>query len=60
MTRMTLVADAVSERDEFASPEEAALSVRESALGATDHEDPHPEGAEIVGISGSNCERRSP
>jgi hypothetical protein len=37
-----LVGDAVTERDEFASPEEAALSVRESAPGATDHEDPHP------------------
>jgi hypothetical protein len=38
-----LVADAVIERDEFASPEEAALSVRDSAPGATDHDDPHPE-----------------
>jgi len=37
-----LVAEAVSERDEFASPEEAALSVRDSAPGATDHDDPHP------------------
>ncbi len=37
-----LVGDAVVERDEFASPEEAALSVRDSAPGATDHEDPHP------------------
>jgi hypothetical protein len=37
-----LVADAVVERDEFASPEEAALSVRDSAPGATDHDDPHP------------------
>jgi hypothetical protein len=37
-----LVGDAVTERDEFASPEEAALSVRDSAPGATDHEDPHP------------------
>lgn len=37
-----LVADAVIERDEFASPEEAALSVRDSAPGATDHDDPHP------------------
>ena len=36
-----LAADAVTERDEFASPEEAALSVRESVPGATDHDDPH-------------------
>ena len=36
-----LAADAVVERDEFASPEEAALSVRENAPGATDHDDPH-------------------
>ena len=38
-----LVGDAVTQRDEFASPEEAAMSVREDAPGATDHEDPHPE-----------------
>jgi hypothetical protein len=37
-----LVGDAVIERDEFASPEEAALSVRDKAPGATDHDDPHP------------------
>jgi hypothetical protein len=37
-----LVGEAVIERDEFASPEEAALSVRDSAPGATDHVDPHP------------------
>jgi hypothetical protein len=37
-----LVADAVIERDEFASPEEAALSERDSLPGATDHDDPHP------------------
>ncbi len=37
-----LVGDVVIERDEFASPEEAALSVRDSAPGATDHDDPHP------------------
>jgi hypothetical protein len=30
------------ERDEFASPEEAALSVRDSVPVATDHDDPHP------------------
>ena len=37
-----LVGDAVTQRDEFASPEEAALSVRDSVPGATDHDDPHP------------------
>ena len=36
-----LVADAIIQRDEFASPEEAALSLRDSAPGATDHDDPH-------------------
>jgi hypothetical protein len=36
-----LAGDAVVERDEFASPEEAALSVRDSVPGATDHDDPH-------------------
>jgi hypothetical protein len=37
-----LVGDAVTERDEFASPEEAAMSIRDRAPGATDHDDPHP------------------
>jgi hypothetical protein len=37
-----LVGEAVTQSDEFASPEEAALSVRDSAPGATDHDDPHP------------------
>jgi hypothetical protein len=37
-----LVGDTVTQRDEFASPEEAALSVRDDAPGATDHDDPHP------------------
>ena len=37
-----LVGDAVVERDEFASPEEAALTVRDRAPGATDHDDPYP------------------
>lgn len=37
-----LVAEGSLERDEFASPEEAALSVRRDAPGATDHDDPHP------------------
>jgi hypothetical protein len=36
-----LVGEAVIERDEFIAPEEAALSVRDSAPGATDHDDPH-------------------
>jgi hypothetical protein len=38
-----LVGDAVTERDEFAAPEESALTVRDSAPGATDHDDPHPD-----------------
>ena len=38
-----LVADGSVERDEFASPEEAALSIRDEAPGATDHEDVHPD-----------------
>jgi hypothetical protein len=37
-----LVGDAVSEHDEFVPPEEAAMSEREDAPGATDHPDPHP------------------
>jgi hypothetical protein len=37
-----LVGEAVPQRDEFASPEEAAMSVRDDAPGATDHDDPHP------------------
>jgi hypothetical protein len=41
-----LVADAVIQRDEFASPEEAALSERDSAPGATDHDDTHPADAD--------------
>jgi hypothetical protein len=42
-TEEELVGDAVIARDEFASPEEAALSVSDEAPGATDHEDPHPD-----------------
>ena len=30
------------EQDEFASPEEAAVTVRDEAPGGTDHDDPHP------------------
>jgi hypothetical protein len=41
-----LVGEAVLEQDEFASPEEAAVSVRDDVPGATDHEDPHPEDAD--------------
>jgi len=37
-----LIGDAVTEEDLFASPEEAALSVRDDAPGATDHDDSHP------------------
>lgn len=37
-----LVGDAVIAPDEFASPEEAAMSVRDEAPGATDHVDRHP------------------
>ena len=37
-----LVAEGSVEPDDFASPEEAALSLRDEAPGATDHEDPHP------------------
>lgn len=32
----------MTQRDEFASPEEAAMSVRDDAPGATDHDDPQP------------------
>ena len=37
-----LVGEAVREQDPFASPEDAALTVRDRAPGATDHDDPHP------------------
>jgi hypothetical protein len=37
-----LLGDSVRQRDEFASPEESALSERDEAPGATDHDDPHP------------------
>jgi hypothetical protein len=37
-----LIGETVTQRDEFASPEEAAMSVRDRAPGATDHDDPHP------------------
>jgi hypothetical protein len=37
-----LVGEAVTQQDDFASPEEAAMSVRDNAPGATDHDDPHP------------------
>ena len=36
-----LVAEGSVEPDDFASPEEAALSVRDEAPGAMDHHDPH-------------------
>ena len=38
-----LVAEGSIEPDDYASPEEAALSIRDDAPGATDHEDPHPD-----------------
>ena len=38
-----LVGEAVLERDEFASPEEAAVTERDRAPGVTDHADPHPD-----------------
>ena len=41
-----LVADDSTESDDFAAPEESALSVREDAPGATDHEDLHPDESE--------------
>ena len=41
-----LVGDAVIERDEFAAPEEAALTVRDGVPGGTDHDDPHPTEAD--------------
>jgi hypothetical protein len=37
-----LVGEAVRRRDEFAAPEEAALTIRDEAPGATDHDDRHP------------------
>ncbi len=38
-----LVAEGSVEEDGFTSPEEAALSIRDDAPGATDHDDPHPD-----------------
>jgi hypothetical protein len=35
------VADAALESDSYAPPEEAAVSIRGDAPGATDHPDPH-------------------
>lgn len=37
-----LVSDDSLEKDEFASPEEAALTIRDQVPGGTDHDDPHP------------------
>lgn len=37
-----LVGEGSVESDEYAPPEEAALSIRDAAPGATDHEDVHP------------------
>jgi hypothetical protein len=41
-----LVAEGSLEEDEFASPEESALTVRDEAPGATDHDDPPPDDEE--------------
>src|SRR5690349_16891725 len=43
-----LVASATTERDPFVSPEEAAMTVRDRAPGATDH--PEDPGAEFEGL----------
>jgi hypothetical protein len=36
-----LIGEAVDGADAFASPEEAAMSIRDAAPGATDRDDPH-------------------
>jgi len=38
-----LVGDVAIEHDHFAAPEEAAVTIRDDAPGATDHADPHHE-----------------
>lgn len=42
-TEDELIGDAVDEPDVFASPEEAAMSIRDHAPGATDRADAHPD-----------------
>jgi hypothetical protein len=42
-----LVGEGFVVSDDFAAPEESALSVREDAPGATDHDDPHTPDAEV-------------
>ena len=44
-TEDELIGEAVLDRDEyeFVAPEEAAMSVRDRAPGATDHPDEHPD-----------------
>jgi hypothetical protein len=37
-----LIGEDSVEQDDFASPEESALSIRTTAPGATDRDDPHP------------------
>ena len=37
-----LVAEGSVETDDYVSPEEAAISIRDDAPGATDHDDHHP------------------
>ena len=41
-TESQLIAEGSLVSDEFPSPEDAALSIRDEAPGATDHEYPHP------------------
>ena len=41
-----LVGEVAIQRDAFASPEEAAITVRDDAPGATDHADPYAEDKE--------------
>jgi hypothetical protein len=40
-----LVAEGSITRDEFTSPEDSAVSIRDDAPGATDHADPHHDEA---------------
>jgi hypothetical protein len=57
-----LIGDAVRERDVFAPPEEAALTVRDDAPGATDNDDQHPPGEDraMSGPEPSSVSRRPP
>jgi hypothetical protein len=46
-TEDELVGDAVDAPDRFAAPEEAAMSIRDHAPGATDHDDPHADDVDL-------------